>query len=72
MMHKIWDELALWHCVTWTYKGKNCGIDPYYSESDGKTHYDMWYGERSTEFSDENTQKNITLIISLRRHYDHG
>ena len=29
-------------CFTFEYRGKPCGIDPW---SDGKQHYNVWYGE---------------------------
>ena len=54
MMNKIQNELALGHCVTWTYKGQNCGIDPFWSINDDTYHYDMWYGDDLTGFSDTN------------------
>ena len=35
----ILDTLAEYSCVSFDYKGKHCGVEPYHD------HYDMWYGE---------------------------
>ena len=38
-------------CVTWDYKGKRCGVDPYYSPSDDTLHFPMWYGDKDEDFT---------------------